>query len=193
MVVRHEECFSMANFVSVRDETTGELLYRPSVYFVYDQSLSHDSVKKLVNNNYELLTNNTVVEKEITCGADKLGVLLLGHDYEGWWIGSHLDISTARSLCGPMEGIVGSVGATALQVGATLAAAIYWGMLNPNTGAHFPETLPTDFILEVTKPWLGTWVSHHCNWKPSIVDDCLPNSNALWQFDEFTVKSNEFN
>lgn len=80
MVVRHEECFSMADYISVRDET-GALVYRPSVYFVYDQQLSAESIKKFVSNKYELLPHNSVVEREVEDGADKLGVLLLGTFY----------------------------------------------------------------------------------------------------------------
>jgi len=167
LVVRHEECFSMANFVTVRDEVTGELVYRPSVYFVYDQALSTESIAKFVKNNYELLPHNSVLEREIDSGADKLGVLLLGHDFGAWWVGSHLDITQARELCAPMEDLVGSVGATALQVGCSLASAVYWGILNPFMGAHFPESLPTDFVVEFTKPWLGTWVSQRYDWSPS--------------------------
>jgi len=168
MVVRHEECFSMANYVSIRSDDTGELVYRPTVYFVYDQQLSAESIKKFVGNNYELLPQATVVEREVKCGADKLGVFLLGHDFGGWWIGSHLDIDTARRLCADMEQLVGSIGPTALQVGATLAAAVYWGILHPWSGAHFPETIPTDVIIQAVKPWLGTWVSQRHQWSPLL-------------------------
>lgn len=189
MVVRHEECFSMANYVSVRDEITGELKYRPSVYFVYDQNLSAESIRKFVENDYELLPRNSVVEKEIDSGADKLGVLLLGHDFGAWWIGSHLDIHEARRLCSFMEDCVGSVGATALQVGVTLAASIYWGMLNPFSGAHFPESLPTDFILNVAIPWLGTFVSQRHNWTPSTLQ--LTEQSESERADEETATEEE--
>ena len=59
----------------------GALVYRPSVYFVYDQQLSAESIKKFVSNKYELLPHNSVVEREVEDGADKLGVLLLGTFY----------------------------------------------------------------------------------------------------------------
>lgn len=66
-----------------------------------------------------------------------------------------------------MVELVGVVGPTALQVGASLAAAVCWGIQHPNAGAHFPETLPTDFILELAQPWLGPWVSVRNNWLPT--------------------------
>jgi len=65
-----------------------------------------------------------------------------------------------------MEPLVGIIGPTALQVGVTLAASVYWGIMNPCSGAHFPETLPTDFIISTTKPWLGRWVSERNDWTP---------------------------
>jgi len=65
---------------------------------------------------------------------------------------------------------VGYVGPTALQVGCSLAAAVCWGIMNPNAGANFPENLPSDFIIGLTKPWLGRWVSVRHDWTPSSVE-----------------------
>src|ERR687890_251361 len=48
---------------------------------------------------------------DIVSGADELGVLLLGHDLNGWWTGSQLDIKEARAL-------VPHQNATTLQVAA---------------------------------------------------------------------------
>jgi len=66
-----------------------------------------------------------------------------------------------------MFDLVGYVGPTTLQVGSSLAAAVCWGIMNPNSGANFPENLPSDFIIGLAKPWLGTWVSVRHDWKPS--------------------------
>jgi len=106
-------------------------------------------------------------------------LFITGHDFGGWWIGSHLDIHTSRQLCSDMAVHVGVIGPTALQVGASLAAAVCWGIQNPNSGAHFPESLPTDFILELVKPWLGTWVSIRHNWLPT----CTPEVRFEKKFD----------
>jgi len=91
----------------------------------------------------------------------------IGHDFGGWWIGSILDVHTARSLCNSMSDLVGPIGPTALQVGCSLAAAVCWGIMNPNSGANFPEDLPSDFVVGIAKPWLGTWVSVRTDWKPT--------------------------
>jgi len=109
-------------------------------------------------------------------------LFITGHDFGGWWIGSHLDIHTSRRLCADMEQLVGVIGPTALQVGASLAAAICWGIQNPSSGAHFPETLPTDFILELAKPWLGTWVSVRHNWMPTASTELLSEVKITQNF-----------
>jgi len=61
---------------------------------------------------------------------------------------------------------VGVVGPTALQVGASLASAVCWGILNPNSGANFPENLPSQFIMQHALPWLGEWKSVAHEWNP---------------------------
>jgi len=61
---------------------------------------------------------------------------------------------------------VGVVGPTSLQVGASLASAVCWGILNPNSGANFPENLPSQFIMQHALPWLGEWKSVAHDWKP---------------------------
>jgi len=85
-------------------------------------------------------------------------------------------VHTARSLCNHMSCLVGHVGPTTLQVGCSLAAAICWGIMNPNSGANFPENLPSDFIVGLAKPWLGTWVSVRHDWKPS--SDEIPRKDS---------------
>jgi len=94
----------------------------------------------------------------------------LGHDFGGWWIGSYLDVHTARSLTSHVMDLVGHVGPTALQVGCSLAAAICWAIRNPNMGANFPENLPSQYIVDLAKPWLGSWVSVRSDWKPNSAE-----------------------
>jgi len=76
-------------------------------------------------------------------------VNFLGHDFGGWWIGSHLDVNTTRDLCKDLTPLLGFVGPTALQVGASLAAAICWAIMNPEAGANLPEYLPSDVIVNL--------------------------------------------
>jgi len=83
----------------------------------------------------------------------------LGHDFGGWWIGSQLDVNTTHELCKDMTHLLGFVGPTALQVGASLAAAICWAIMNPKAGANLPEHIPSDIIFTLARPWLGNVVS----------------------------------
>ncbi len=55
-------------------------------------------------------TRQRILNDEIISGRDELGVLLLGHDYTGWWTGSLLSIDEARA-------ILPGQSATTLQVG----------------------------------------------------------------------------
>ena len=40
--------------------------------------------------NWEMQPEERILNNEIIDGRDELGVLLLGHDYTGWWTGSLL-------------------------------------------------------------------------------------------------------
>jgi len=73
--------------------------------------------------------------------------------------------------------LVGHVGPTALQVGCSLAAAICWAIGNPNMGANFPENLPSQVIVDLAKPWLGSWVSERYDWKPNNSADISRKSS----------------
>ena len=85
---------------------------------------------------------------EITDGMDELGVLLLGHELNGWWVGSQLDIDESRSL-------VPHQNATTLQVAASVLGAVYWIVNNPNKGLCVPDDLDHEAVLEVANPYLG--------------------------------------
>jgi len=65
-----------------------------------------------------------------------------------------------------MTDLVGFVGPTALQVGASLAAAICWGIQNPKSGANLPEHIPSEVVVNLARPWLGKFVSVRQDWKP---------------------------
>jgi len=77
MLVRHEECVTIAKLLEERQE--GVTVYRPTVYFVYNQGVARESVCEFVSpeNNYNLLPQSHIVSKDVTEGADCLGVFLL--------------------------------------------------------------------------------------------------------------------
>ena len=96
---------------------------------------------------------------EITTGADILGALLMGHPYQSWWCGSDLDIEESRRL-------VPHQNATTMQVAISVVAACMWMMENPRRGLCVPDDLPHDYVLEISKPYLGRFISVASDWNP---------------------------
>lgn len=64
---------------------------------------------------YKLQPHWRVMNNDIVSGSDVLGVLLMGHDFKSWWIGSLLDIEETRRL-------VPGQNATTLQVAVSVVA-----------------------------------------------------------------------
>jgi homospermidine synthase len=97
-VPHHEETITMAEYVSIRDKE-GNLLYQPTVYFCYrPMDAALESLQEFAERNYLLQKSQLVINDDIVTGGDYLGVLILGHDFKGWWVGSLLDIHTTRQL-----------------------------------------------------------------------------------------------
>ena len=81
-----------------------------------------------------------IMQDEIIHGRDELGVLLMGHDLNAWWVGSQLDIDETRAL-------VPGQNATTLQVAASVLGAVFWMINNPDRGFNVPDDLPHDKVL----------------------------------------------
>ncbi|MBX9693701.1 MAG: saccharopine dehydrogenase NADP-binding domain-containing protein, partial [Cyanobacteria bacterium] len=125
-ITAHGEVFSISHNLSVVDD--GEVVYRPSVYFVYkpaDQALR--CLEVLERNSFELPKKTRVMTDELVSGMDEVGVLLLGHDLNGWWVGSRLDIHETREH-------VSHQNATTLQVAASCMSAMAYAIRHPNSG-----------------------------------------------------------
>jgi len=127
------------------------------------------------------------VPAEIISGRDELGVLLLGHDYTGWWTGTRLSIDEARS-------IVTGQSATTLQVAGSVLAALKWMIASPNEGVCVPDDLPWKSVLADARPYLGEIHSAPTDWDPlKTHNDLFPgygNTGRLdmtdpWQFRNF--------
>lgn len=178
IVVRHGEVYSMGHYFSVHDNHT--LQYRPTVFYVYLPSqAAYESLQESQKNNYKLHDNVRIVNNEISHGIDELGVLLLGHHLNGWWVGSELSIERTRELAPGQN-------ATTLQVAAGLFGALCWMFENPNKGFNMPDDLPYDYIIDKTKPFLGNFSSRHVTWQPQKMKQ-LEDQEALWQFEHFLV------
>ncbi len=188
MVVRHGEAFTISDYLTVWDDT--KPIYRPTVHYAYlpcDGAIV--SLHEFRMHNYNLQDKQRIIKNEITDGRDELGVLLLGHDLNGWWVGSQLDIHESRTL-------VPGQNSTTLQVAASVLGALFWMIRNPRRGLLVPDQLPDDEILQVAIPYLGPCPSVQTDWNPLRgrfdpfvkYRDNLPPEEDMWQFGTFLVK-----
>ena len=152
-------------------------------YFSCDAAIA--SMRELEQNQWDITSNQRIMNDEIIEGEDRLGVLLMGHQYKCWWTGSLLDIHSARKL-------IPGQSATTVQVGSAVYAAVAWAMHNPNKGYLVPDDLPWREILAYAdKYW--NFVSFQSDWDPiSTRNDLFKGYNGRnydledpWQFTNF--------
>jgi homospermidine synthase len=187
MVVRHGEAFTISDKLTVWNGK--KAVYRPTMHYAYcccDEAIS--SLNEMRGYNYKLNENQRIMNDEITGGADILGALIMGHAYNSWWVGSDLSIEQSRKL-------VPHQNATTMQVAISVVAASMWMIENPLEGIRVPDELPHDYILKISKPYLGRWISKAKDWTP-LQDRVNPfqgyNKPDLdlkdpWQFKNFLV------
>ena len=106
------------------------------------------SVHELAGKNWKMQDKKRLMRDEIISGFDELGVLLAGHEKGAYWLGSHLDIHTARKLA-PYNG------ATTLQVTSAVLAGLVWAMENPHRGLVEPEEMDFERCLAVAGEYWG--------------------------------------
>jgi homospermidine synthase len=183
MVIRHGEAFTICDHLTVWE---GQIpVYRPTVHYAYlptDAALA--SAHELKMRNWVLQDQQRIMNDDIIEGRDELGVLLLGHDLNGWWVGSQLDIHEARRL-------VPGQNATTLQVAASILGALMWMLDNPDAGFNVPDDLPHEEILRVAAPYLGPCPSVQTDWTPlrhryePFAQFGKPLGADPWQFESF--------
>lgn len=190
MVVRHGEAFTISDALTVWEND--KPVYRPTVHYAYHPAdAAIVSLLELKMRNYELQPKVRIMNDEITEGKDELGVLLLGHDLNGWWVGSQLDIHETRQLVGSGQN------ATTLQVAASVLGAVAWMIRNPERGFNVPDNLPHAEILEVANPYLGPCPSLQTDWTPlqnrfapyAPFGKPAPHPDDIWQFETFLAES----
>ncbi len=184
MVIRHGEAFGLSDRLTVWE---GEkAIFRPTVHYAYMPC--HETLSSLVElraRNYEMQPKVRIMQDEVTSGNDILGALLMGHAYNSWWTGSDLSIEEARRLAPGQN-------ATTLQVALGVISAVLWMFENPNQGICLPDDLPHDFVLNISKPYLGKFISTPSDWTPTknrkIYFKENPASQAasdVWQYENF--------
>lgn len=188
MVIRHGEAFTISDHLTVWDGL--KPIYRPTVHYAYlptDAAIA--SLHELRMGGYKMQPQERIMNDEITSGIDELGVLLLGHDLNGWWTGSQLDIHEARRL-------VPHQNATTLQVAASILGAVVWMIRNPRQGLCVPDDLDHREVLAVANPYLGPCPSLQTDWTPlknrfdpfERFGPPRPADEDVWLFDTFLVK-----
>ncbi|MBI4801091.1 MAG: homospermidine synthase [Elusimicrobia bacterium] len=187
MVVRHGEAFTISDKLTVREN--GKVVYRPTVHYAYCPSdaalLSLIELRAL---DYKLQPELRIMNDEITGGSDILGALLMGHAYNSWWTGSSLSIEESRRL-------VPHQNATTMQVAISVVAAAMWMTDNPSRGILVPDDLPHEYILKVSKPYLGKFISRACDWTPlkhysnafKGYNKAAIDKSDPWQFKNFLI------
>ncbi|MGH3843974.1 MAG: saccharopine dehydrogenase C-terminal domain-containing protein [Pseudonocardiaceae bacterium] len=169
LLIRHGEAFTISDHLTVWQD--GMVAYRPTVHYAYlptDAAIA--SVHECWMRGFRLQEEQRIMTDEITSGMDELGVLLLGHDLNGWWTGSQLTIEETRSL-------VPHQNATTLQVAASVLAAVFSLVRHPDQGLCVPDDLDHREVLSVAGPYLGP--------SPSITTDWTPTQAGPGPFDNF--------
>jgi homospermidine synthase len=187
MVIRHGEAFTISDFLTVR---AGEsVLYRPTVHYAYmpaDAAIASWQECRMAG--YVAPARQRIMADDIISGRDELGVLLLGHPFKGWWVGSQLDINETRRLA-PHQN------ATTLQVAASVLGAVAWMLDNPAAGLCTPEHLDHEKVLSVANRYLGPSPSLAADWTPLDGDSDpfenfrhRPSPEKVWQFGSFRIQ-----
>jgi homospermidine synthase len=158
MVVRHGEAFTISDKLTVWEGK--KAVYRPTMHYAYcpcDEAVV--SLHELKGYNYKLQPKLRIMNDEITKGADILGALIMGHAFNSWWVGSDLTIEESRRL-------VPHQNATTMQVAISVVAATMWMIENPAEGVKVPDELPHEYVLGISKPYLGNFISTRSDWTP---------------------------
>ena len=191
MIVRHGEAFTITENLTVWEN--GKAIYRPTVHYAYcpcDCAIA--SLHELRGYDYRLQSRIRIMTDEIIGGEDILGALVMGHPYESWWCGTDLSIEESRRL-------VPHQNATTMQVAISVVAACMWMIENPRRGLCVPDALPHDYVLGISKPYLGKFVSVASDWNPLKNYENFfsgfnkPNVDLTdkWQFKNFLITESD--
>lgn len=151
-VISHGEGLSLSSYLK-----DGE--YAPTVHYAYKFSpIAWRSVKRLGDKDsatYRHVVNNLDDHIE---GTDTLGALLLMRGgREAFWCGSILDNDPKRT--GYFQG-------TLIQVASSVLSCLVWMLKNPKKGWMFPEEVDTEFVLQLSLPYLGRFYCDYVDYKP---------------------------
>lgn len=185
MIIRHEECYTICNRLTLKD-ANNNILYKPSCFYVYKPCDSAVASIIEVNENYDIFQQNKrLMTSDIIEGRDELGCTLYFANGDVYWIGSLLDIKEARLIYNNQYDNI--INATILQVIAGYLGGIIYLIKSIENktykGMIVPEDLPIKQFLKWTYPLLGPFgLMKVDDWEL----DCKDKKN-LWQFGDFLL------
>ena len=163
-IVRHEEAFSISDYLTVRD-SFNQPVYRPTVYYAYSPcSDAIASVHEMKSNGWKTPTKLRLPKEELIDGRDELGCFMLSGDADvgNWWIGSIQSVAECREICnGPSP-------VTSL-VTAGVFTGIMYAFNHPALGVIHPDHMNEDESMDLTLPYWYPLKSFHVpEWKPHV-------------------------
>lgn len=192
-ILCHDESYTIGKALSVYDNN--KLIYKPSVYYVYNPSNeTKNSISELKEKDEEYQTNCRLLTSEIIDGADILGLTFFLENKDIFWIGSTLDIHESRKLFD--DNINEFINATILQVVAGYFSGIVHliklNNKNIKLGIIEPDELPFHKLIKYQLPFLGDFIFvKHNNYDITINDgnyDSFLESTNDWQFNNFIIQ-----
>jgi homospermidine synthase len=184
-VITHNEAISLADYFTLVDPKTQQLVYRPTVHYSYHPSSDTQlSIHEFIGNHFNEPDTKRLLNDEIDHGMDELGVLLLGPKHNAYWYGSTLNIQQARELAKFNS-------ATSLQIAAGVLSGMIWAIRHPACGIVEPEEMDFQEVLEIAKPYLGNMVGEYSDWTPlknrsELFSQKLDHQDP-WQFQNFVA------
>lgn len=157
MILNHNEPYSIAELYTLSGEKNE---YSPTVCFAYhpcDQAM--ESLKNLTVENHQNRREHLLLH-DIVDGIDELGVFVMTHTHGAYWLGSRLDVHTARDINPDSS-------ATSLQVAGGVIAGMCHVVNNPNQGLLEPEQIQEhDVLLDIAEKYWGGYVFEQSSWTP---------------------------
>jgi homospermidine synthase len=188
-LVRHEEAFSISDYLTVKDQA-GNAVYRPTVYYAYYPcSDAVASVFEMRSNGYKQPDSLRLPKKELIDGLDELGCFLLSGDKEigNWWIGTIQSVADAEELCPGQS-------PTTLVVTAGVFTGIVYALHHPAEGVIHPEAMNVDESMDLTLPYWYPLKSYHVpKWEPHVQarfhykGEKEKDDNPNWIIEKFLV------
>ncbi len=158
MILNHSEALSLSELFSSDDAGAPR---SPTVCFVYhpceQTMLSLRNLSEATRDRLDLV----LLEERIVDGRDELGVLAMTERFGSFWLGSRLDIHTARRINACSS-------ATSLQVAGAVIAGMCWVIEHRDQGFVEPEDIGDhDDLMDVAEEYWGGYWYERTDWRPA--------------------------